>query len=394
MKKTLLSLRRLVCTLIIKALLQPFRALKIKKNRVLFSSFLEKQYSCNPKYISRELKRLYGDKLEICWAFRYPEKFSFLAREGIRVLDARSLKFVLYALSARVVVTNTYYKPTLPRRKQQFYLRTWHGGGAYKRVGRYEDMPPLDRIITRLRQSGADLYLSSSRAFTKLTLRDSFGFSGEVLEKGMPRNDLLINPPDEEEIMRIRREIGLKDGESLCLYAPTYRRDARVHEQKPDYEQTCAALSARFGGKWVTGYRSHHVTMYLDKKSLSQGALDLSAYPDMQELLLVCGALITDYSSSIWDAGLAGKRVFLYCPDLNEYLSERDFYTDIHSWPFPLALNMQELKENISAFNEEKYAEKLKKHYTELGSFETGRAAYFAAKRIGKECGIDTQEDA
>lgn len=389
MLRTLNIARKTLTSALIKLMLQPLRVLPVKKNRVLFSSFLEKQYSCNPKYISRELKRLYGDKVEIVWAFRKPDSFAFLKEEGIETVNARSFRFIRLALTSRVVCTNTYYKPTLPRRKKQFYLRTWHGGGAYKRVGRFIDMPLIERINTAMRQSGADLYLSSSEAFTRMTLRDSFGYTGEVLEKGMPRNDLLINKPGAEIIDGIRERIGLKKGEKLCLYAPTYRKDAKVHAFQPDYGRLLKVLCDRFGGSWVMGYRSHHVTMYLDQNCISTGALNLTDYPDMQELILAADCLITDYSSSIWDMALMEKPVFLFAPDLKDYLTERDFYMDIHTWPFPLSENMTELENRVIGFDEKDYSVQVKKHLSDLGCRETGKAAYYAARRIGYEIGLE-----
>ncbi len=387
-KRNLNLLRKTLSSAAIRLLLQPLKLLKIKPNRALFSSYMEKQYSCSPKYISMELMRLYPGKVEIGWAFRQPEKYKYLEREGIKVFGTKTLRFIVFALTSRVVCTNTYYKPTLPRRKKQFYLNTWHGGGAYKKVGRYVDMPWIERLNTFMREGRIDLYLSSGRFFTEHVLRDSFGYKGEVAEWGMPRNDMMVNGVSPEEKERIRRVIGLKDGEKLCLYAPTYRRDTKVHDFGLDYAKALESLSRIFGGSWVMGCRSHHVSMYKDQSKLVKGALDLSLYPDMQELLCAADAVITDYSSCIWDAALAKKPVFLYAPDLDEYLKERAFYTDIRSWPFALALNNEELAKNVENFDKKEYNEKIRAHLDALGSCESGKAAFLAAERIAKEMGV------
>ena len=395
MNRNLSLCRKTAIALFSRIALKPLCLLPIRKNRVLFQSFLEKQYACNPRYICEELQRLAGDKLEIAWSFRRPEDFKYLKEKGVRILKSGSREALLYALTARVICVNTYYKPTHPRRRGQFYLRTWHGGGAYKRVGKMSRMPLPERAFTALQQSGASLYLSSSRAFTELTLRDSFGYRGEVLEMGMPRNDILISGGTEALKSRIRAELGLRDGEKLVLYAPTYRADTRAHAFGLDGERLTGALSRRFGGVWKLAYRSHHVTMYRENGENTRGAIDCTNYPDMQELLLVSDALVTDYSSCMWDMSLTFKPVFLYCPDLNEYRAERDFYTDIRSWPFPLAENNGELAENIRVFDEAAYRAACKRHHDELGSFETGRASRAAAERIMRECGLEVpREDA
>ncbi len=393
LKRNLNLLRKTLTSCLIRLMLQPLKCLPVRRNRVLFSAYMEKQYACNPKYISLALQRLFGSRAEIVWAFRRPEDFAYLKQQNIRVTGSNSFEFVKLAMTSRVIVTNTYFKPSLPRRRGQFIVNTWHGGGAYKRVGKYVEMPLIERLNTRLRESGIKLFLSSGRFFTENVIRDSFGFTGEVLEKGMPRNDLLLAPRQPEKTGSIRRAIGLKDGERLVLYAPTYRRDTKNHDLGLDYKRLTRALETRFGGKWRVGYRSHHVSMYKDASFLTEGALDLTAYPDMQELLYVSDALITDYSSSIWDAALGGVKAFLYAPDLNAYLTERDFYTDIHTWPFPLGTGMEELEENILRFDEEKYARDVKEHLEALGSCETGRASEYAARRIARELGLEEKND-
>ena len=387
-KRNLNLLRKTAASGVIRLCLEPLKLLPVKKNRVLFSSYMEKQYSCSPRYISRELKRLAGDKVEIGWAFRHPEDFRFLEKEGIRVMGTKTWEFIKFALTSRVVVTNTYYKPSLPRRKRQFFIQTWHGSGAYKKVGRHVDMPLIERINTRMREGRTDLFLSGCTFFTQHVIRDAFDYRGEVYEYGMPRNDIMLCPPDNEALEEIRARAGVPKGVRLCLFAPTYRKDTKVHASGLDYERVLSALEKRFGGQWVMGYRSHHVSMFKDQSIASKGALDLSLYSDMQELLLISDALITDYSSSIWDAALANKRVFLFAPDLKEYSLERDFYTDIHSWPFPLSESNDELVSNIERFDEGAYAEKVKKHLEDLGNCESGRASYFAAQRIMKETGL------
>ena len=363
-----------------RALLRPLALLPIRKNRVLFLSFRGKQYSCNPKYVSQALQDLAGKRVEIVWAFHEPEKFKYLEEEGIRVLSDRSLRFLLCAMTARAVCTNTYYKPFLPRRKGQFYLRTWHGGGAYKRV----DYPKgLYGHYIRMQQEGADLYLSSSRAFTQMTLRGAFGYRGEVLERGMPRNDMLVTGAWRETGKRVREQLCLNDAH-FALYAPTWREGGSAAQ--PDVERLRRALMARFGGTWHIAFRGHHAS-----SGAQTADTDLTSYPDMQELLCAADVLITDYSSSIWDISLAGKPAFLYCRDLDAYIRERDFFTDITTWPFPLAQSDEELEKNILSFDEAAYEKAVQRHHEALGSCESGRASLAAARRILKECGLDGQ---
>ena len=377
------TLARIVLSALIRVLLLPLCLLPIRKNRVLFVSYRGKQYSCSPRAISEALARMSGGEIEIGWAFHHPQEFEALKARGIRVLDDRSFAFIVYALTARVVCTNAYYKPFLPRRRGQFFLRTWHGGGAYKRVGRAEKLPALHRFYIRMQQQGASLYTSSSEAFTRMTLREAFGYRGEVLETGLPRNDVLLNEAARDEAARrARTALGIPEGVRLALYAPTWRDDhLRAHEI--DFARLKAALSARFGGEFRILFRGHYIT---DGNGAGLGDVDATQYPDMQDLLAAADVLVTDYSSCMWDMSLTLRPVFLYCTDLSTYRTDRDFFTDIRTWPFPVSENNDELEATILRFDEDAYREAVRRHHRELGNCETGHAARDAAARIYFEC--------
>ena len=378
------TLARIALSALIRVLLLPLCLLPIRKNRVLFVSYRGKQYSCSPRAISEALEKMSGGEIEIGWAFHRPQDFETLTARGIRVLDDRSFAFVVYALTARVICTNAYYKPFLPRRRGQFFLRTWHGGGAYKRVGRAEKLPAPHRFYIRMQQQGASLYTSSSEAFTRMTLREAFDYRGEVLETGLPRNDALLDEAARNEAARrARAALGLSENVRLALYAPTWRDD-RIRAHQIDFARLKAALSARFGGEFRVLFRGHYITD--GNGSASFGDVDATQYPDMQDLLAASDVLVTDYSSCMWDMSLIFRPVFLYCTDLNTYRADRDFFTDIRTWPFPVSETNDELEQTILRFDEDAYREAVHRHHRELGSCETGHAARDAAARIYFEC--------
>ena len=370
------TLKYVLFALIGRVILTPLRLLPVKPKRVLFVSFRGKQYSCNPRYISEALE---GSGLELIWAFHEPEKFKYLEEKGIRVISDRTLQFVLTAMTSRVIVTNTYFKPYLPRRRQTKYLRTWHGGGSYKRVTYPRG---LKGFYIGLQQQGADLYLSSSKKFTRETIREAFGYKGEVLEAGMPRNDALVTGAWKEIGEKTKQELEIS--EHIALYAPTYREDSVKNGYGLDVTALREALTARFGGEWKILFRGHHVVANQDEMTGFDG--DESGYPDMMPLLAAADVLITDYSSSMWDMSLMKKPVFLYCTDIKSYVSERDFFTPISEWPFPISENNEELNKNIRLFDEKAYAENVSAHHEALGNCETGTAAAKTAEWVKKMC--------
>ena len=83
--------------------------------------------------------------------------------------------------------------------------------------------------------------------------------------------------------------------------------------------------------------------------------INTDSYDDLQEVICASDAVITDYSSIMWDVSFTDIPCFIYANDIDEYVNSRNFYTQIEKWPFPVAKNIDELKNNILNFDEQKY---------------------------------------
>ncbi len=360
--------------------LQIFRALPLR-NKVVFIAFSGRQYSDSPRRISERLHREHPE-IEQVWAFTEPEKFAFLREKGIKTVKYKSMDFLYHVMTAKVYVDNAEFWSALKFRPGQMILETWHGGGAYKRVGG-------DRIDVNAREqqhavekmNKITLFLSSSRAFTEFVIRGAYQYSGQVLECGLPRNDDLLHP-DPHVAGEVRQTLGIPENARILLYAPTFRNSHTLDLYDVDFAGLKAALEGRFGGEWVILLRMHY---YVAHKAMESGApylYNATDYPDMQELLLACDVLLTDYSSCMWDFSLMHRPCFLYARDISEYRGERDFYTPIDSWPFPLAQDNESLFRAVADFDETVYLEAVSRHHLDLGSTESGTAARQCCARI------------
>lgn len=363
----------------------------LKQNRIVFMSHKGKQYSCNPQYICEYLMKQYPGRFEMIWAFKEPEQFQYLKQRGIHVVTYNSTEHIRAMMTAQVIVTNVDTFVYLPHRKGQMVLDTWHGGGSYKTCG-FMNPQNLDKLRKRLRferlYSRITLYVSSSRAFSEQTIRKSRHHKGEILEVGMPRNDMLICQDRPDLDRKVKDYFGLTAEQKIALYAPTFRSEKENDNFiKPDLMAVKHALEDRFGGDWCVLFRQHH---FYDEDT--KDVKSATNYPDMQELLYVSEVLITDYSSSIWDMSLMYKPVFLYCPDLQRYQDERSFYMPIEQWPFILCHDQAELEANIRDFDQEKYSEDVDEHHRILGSCESGHATEHICKRIVQLCGNSQDE--
>ena len=349
----------------------------INKNKIFFTSYEGKQYSCNPKAIYEKILSL-GERYVFVWEYnknQIPEKVKVHAK----VVKHNSLKYFMQLSTSQYIITNSGISASISLRKSQMCVNTWHGGGAYKKVGIATDEKINGSTYEELKimADHTTYFLSSSTIFTEIMSVSTLVPKTRFLNIGMPRNDIFFDPikcQEKKEV--VYKSFGILNDHKLVLIAPTYRGNSGSDSyltEIPDISRLYKALHIRFGGKWTVLYRSHY---YKKVKETFNKVLDASSYPDMQELLCACDVLITDYSSSIWDYSLLGKPCFLFVPDLREYLDERGgFYSDIETWPGYVSMDNNELEENIINFDCDEYKKKIKYHHDMLGSFEKGNAS-------------------
>ena len=355
-----------------------FRIFPLKK-RIIFSSFSGRQYSDSPKAISDYILENFPET-EVVWAFINPKDFK--VSEKIKKVKYKSLRYIYYVLTSKIYVDNVEVWSLLRFRKGQTVIQTWHGGGAYKRVGVDRlDVGDAHKKHSTDKMNRMSIFLSSGKMFTEKVIKGAFAYRGEVLEIGLPRNDKLRRNND-TKTAKIKEKLGLTSDTKIVLYAPTFRNSLSLSPYTLDIELLSKTLEEKFGGEWKVLLRLHY---YMENKPFESSAgntVDVTNYPDMQELLMASDVLITDYSSSMWDFSLMYKPCFLYATDIEEYCGERDFYTKPQTWPFKIAQDNNSLCQIIKEFDAAEYVKSVGVHHAELGSCESGNATKIISERI------------
>lgn len=372
---------------LIEGLLLPFRLLKIKQNRVVLLSWMGYKFAGNPKYIAIELES--SSKLEIYYAVKKREIDIEKAHPRINFIKFGSVKYFYIVMTSKVFVTDGGGVAYIPFRKKQFVINTWHGGGAYKKIG----LPALGNteLVKRFVRNDSkkyNVYLSSSRRFSeifeasKLIDRDIFA------EVGMPRNDVLING-NCDMLSHTKQVLGI-EGKKVVLYAPTFRDYSEnpyiwgMPQFDIDVEGVIHRLKEKMGGEWIFLYRGHPNVGNINANFTN--VMDITQYEEMQDLLLIADVLITDYSSSMWDFALTNKPGFIYATDIEEYCKFRDFESPMEDWPYPVSRNNSELLSAINNYEEEKALAKIEKHLKMLDCKETGYATEYVSRLIVNVC--------
>lgn len=374
-----MSLVRKIKALRHKAYLAYCRALPIQQKKIILWSDDFKTFGCSPKYIALYLAEQFPGKYDIVWVLDREKPIPADLPAGIRVVRYFSMEYLKEIATAKVVVcnhrTNDYH--FFRKRPGQYYIQTWHSSLRLKKVE--GDVPQLpDSYIQAAKRDSEkiDLLLSGCR-FSSDIFRRAFWYNGELLEKGTPRCDGFFG--DAAAVKeKVYAHFGIPAGKKLALYAPTFRDDktASLYGFQPD------KLQKSLGDDWCIGCRLHP---NLNAEIPESVAIPMSKYPDMQELLRACDLLITDYSSSMFDMAVAGKKCALYVPDLETYLAnERGLYFDLMELPFPKATDMDALCEAVQDFAG--YDASCAEFLDKIGNFEQGSAAQDVAKWIEKVC--------
>ena len=282
-------------------------------------------------------------------------------------------------LTSKVIVTDDYvrYMRWMKLRKNQQLIQIWHACGAFKKFGL--DAP--SRLSTAEEKATHAQY--TVVAVTSESCRKyyaaAFGIDEKIcLPLGLPRTDSVINQADtlrESVYSRHPEFIGKK----LYLYCPTFREDdGQQIEYDPQIDWQ--KLSEALNDDEVFIIRRHPIMKYsLTDQEYSRIA-DLSSESTL-ELTAASSAIITDYSSVIYDACLLDVPCVFYCPDYKNY--ERGFYLRFpEDLPGEMVTDCSALLDTIRKTAISPDNEKVKKFKADQLSACDGKSAERTAKLI------------
>lgn len=326
----------------------------INRNKVVFISFGGRTYNDNPKVISEGLFDNYGSDIKQIWLVD-ENKWKYLP-PYVKAIKPSLINHLIYLPISSVWVSNFSLPPSIYKSPGQYYIQTWHGDRAFKKIG--FDVPGRENLKNNYLNSSKhiDLFIAGSK-FGERMIRSAFHYEGEVLNIGCPRNDQLLRN-DEQKVNAIKKLLGVKKGERILMYAPTFRdinKDKGTRQSIPlDMNIVLNTLSLATHSKWKIFVRLHsHMIKYGCNIKFTEDIVSVSDYPDMSDLLLITDVLVTDYSSSVGDFSLMGKLSLLFQGDRTLYESnDRPLYFDMQKTPFIYAETTDEFYALLNRFSE------------------------------------------
>lgn len=374
MKQLIDLMRRIIS----KAFLIMFRVFPIDNKKVVFSSYFGTKFNDSPRAIFEAMRELAPD-FQFIWLLRDDS----VKVEGAEVIRPTKIKALYHLATAKIWIDSSRKRIWVVKRKKQYYVQTWHGGIAFKRVEAdvSDNLPDLYVKAAKQDSKMADLFISGSKWQTR-SYRNSYWYDGEILEKGLPRSDVFYKQND--DIKRtIYQHYQLKPEIKLVLYAPTFRVDESMSNYDINFETLLDSLSQKFGGDWAILVRLHpNIAKKQDFIQYTDRVLNGSSYQEINDLIISSEILITDYSSCMFDAMEAGKIVFLYAKDLHAYMADRGSEFDFGELPFTIAESNEELFKAVEMFEKDKYDSQVSIFSRSLGLFNTSHASEDVANYI------------
>ncbi len=351
----------------------------------VFSAYWNRGAACNPAAIAAKLSRLAPD-IHPVWVVT--ERNAALLPPGTDHVVPGTRRYWEVLATAKYLVNNVNFPNAVVKRPDAVHLQTHHGT-PLKRMG-LDQMPfpaaaqglDFDALLERVDKW--DYSISSNSHTTRMWER-AYPARFVSLDHGYPRNDVFYTA-GAADIRAVRDRLGIAPGRRAVLYAPTHR----------DYEAgwtprlDLAALADRLGEDTVLLVRAHYFydgggAAPLTGPRRSGRIVDVSAYDPVEELCLAADALVTDYSSIMFDYANLDRPIVIHADDWETYRTTRGVYFDLMAEaPGPVARTQEELTEILAtdAWHDESAAKARAAFRRRFCEYDDGRAAERVVRRV------------
>ncbi|WP_123514165.1 bifunctional glycosyltransferase family 2 protein/CDP-glycerol:glycerophosphate glycerophosphotransferase [Streptomyces sp. 2132.2] len=305
------------------------RLLPLRPELAVFSAYWHGGYACNPAAIEAKLREL-APRMRTAWICD-PQHAATLPAQTAALRPGSAAYWTALA-RATYLTTNVNFERALVKRPGQVLLQTQHGT-PLKRVGLdLQDRPaatPTTDFAGLLRGADQWDYLLSANRHSTLVWERAIPSSYTTLEYGYPRNDA-FHRATSQDVAALRERLGIPLGSTAVLYAPTHRDYRRSRPEHLDFERVLRDLGPRF-----TILARTHLT-YADAPAQPvrhPRLVDVSGYPSVEELCLASDALVTDYSSLMFDYAALDRPIVIHADDWEAYEAARGTYFDLRTCP-------------------------------------------------------------
>lgn len=352
-----------------------------EENAVYLQSYKGHVCSDSVLAVHEELRRR-GAPYTLYWGVR---DYAAPTPQGAVPLLIHSAQWYEKLATARYLVKNTDFPWWFDKLPHQSFLQTFHGYPSKAmglRLWRDKNFTPR-RLESELQRTSAgwDLILTPTPEMNEHYRRE-YAYEGPIFDRGYPRNDVFASAQAPVIRQRTRELLGVRDDQVVVMYAPTWRDDvATGYESAPmvshlDVGEAAEALGDDFV-LLMRGHRFHAPGR--DTTRAVASVIDVSDYPEVNDLILATDVGIFDYSSMRFDFALTGRPMLFLVPDLDSYAAGgRGFLFDYRSSaPGPLLESTADVVDALKRLPEveAEHAATYAAFNERFNAFQDGRAA-------------------
>jgi CDP-glycerol glycerophosphotransferase len=325
--------------------------LPIDDHAVYLQSYTGTAATDSQRAIHDELRRQ-RPELTLYWGVA--DRSVAVPEGGVPVL-LHSAEWYRVLATARYLCNNIDFDRWFTPRPGQQFLQTFHGYPAKSmgiRLWEAKRFTPR-RIAQELWRTSEDWDLILTPApEMDVHYRTEYAYDGPIESAGYPRDDLLVSAEAAAVREATRRRLGIGPTQTVVLYAPTWRDDlATSYRSAPIVRHLdLETASERLGAEYVFLMRGHRFHAKGARRAGRTARLiDVTDYPEINDLILAADAAVLDYSSLRFDFALTGNPMLFLVPDLHQYTGGvRGFLFPFEeSAPGPLIEDAEEVVERL-----------------------------------------------
>ena len=294
---------------------------------ILFVSYGGRKFEDSPKDIyDCMLKDGRFKDYRLVWAFIDPTKYTLERGEKVCI---NSIRYIMLALKARVWITNVNMKRGLGfAGKHTLSINSWHGT-AVKHIG--IDSVEGEEFVSKDKYPLADIMLAQSDYDVNIFSRAFELRKDQVLKTGFPRTDGLIRENSQDNIISIKKKLGIPLNKKVIMYAPTFRERKGVHSWEQKSPLNLKKWEEALGEQYILIIRAHQIVEKMLGVEENDFVFNFSGYPILNDLLLVTDILISDYSGILFDFAVLDRPIICYAYDYDQYVKDRGVYFDVRN---------------------------------------------------------------
>ena len=142
-------------------------------------------------------------------------------------------------------------------------------------------------------------------------------------------------------------------------------------------------MKNRLGDKYVILLRAHHLSKQVSQIDYNDQLINVSSYPNINDLYFASDILISDYSSCFFDFALLGKPMLCFAPTYDDYVTNRGVFIDMREdFPFGVIDDFEILVKDILDISDGHVCDKQIEFMKKYVDRPTSSATKFCAEKM------------